>query len=305
MACAWSFLADSDNQLTLADALNEAANNFDSKKGEMFGKIDDMGNHWKGDDYDLFNSSAHNYDPALQDFSDSIRMYATQFEKISGATEQLATELISIIMNMTGTNNAGPGAGIGAGAIAGAAVGIGAAGGTSGNTGENEENEGSQTWYQKIGNRYVDDWNNFTGDVSRAWSNADGLISGAYALGVTVNEAGYMVGDMVINTAQAAVSTVEAGANWLFDAGNTRAVNGSYWDSIGEDYAENWDFSTVDNFAEGAGVVLTGTVRTVVDAGQTVVNAATTAVNAVGDGVSWVGDKIHDGLSWLGGKIFG
>ena len=76
----WTFIADSNNQLALADALTQAANDFDSRKGEMYGKIDSMGDHWKGEDYDMCNSSAHNYDPALQDFSDSIRMYASQFE---------------------------------------------------------------------------------------------------------------------------------------------------------------------------------------------------------------------------------
>ena len=75
--------------------------------------------------------------------------------------------------------------------------------------------------------------------------------------------------------------------------------------TIGEDYAENWDFSSVDNFGEGVGVALTGTVRTVVDVGQTAVNAVCDVGNAIGDGISWVGDKITDGLSWLGGKIFG
>ncbi len=307
MACAWSFLADSNNQLTLADALTEAANNFDARKGDMFGKIDDMGNHWKGDDYNLFNSSAHNYDPALQDFSDSIRMYASQFEKISGATEQLATELITIITNMTGSGGAaggggaGAGGGVGAGAVAGGLTGAAAAAGIGDPNAANQ----NPTWSQKIGNRYTDDWNDFTGDVSRAWGNADGLISGAHALGVTVAETGLMVSDMVINTGQAAIDTVKTGVNWLFDAGDGRAATEGYWNTIGQDYAENWDFSTVDNFAEGAGVVLTGTVRTVVDAGQTVVNAVSDGVNAVGDGISWVGDKITDGLSWLGGKIFG
>ena len=306
---AWTFIANSENQATLADALQLAADNFDARKSEMYGKIDSMGDHWKGEDYDMFNSSAHNYDNALSDFSDSIRMYSKQFLTISSATEQLAAELVSIIMNMTGSGGAAGGGGAGAGAIAGgaaaagaaigAAVGAGAAAGAAGAA------SGNRNWYQKIGDRYVSDWNDFTGDVSRAWGNADGLISGAHALGVTVAETGLMVNDMVINTAQAGVDTVKTGVNWLFDAGDGRAATEGYWNTIGEDYAENWDFSTVDNFAEGAGVVITGTVRTVVDAGQTVVNAVCDAGNAVGDAVSWVGDKITDGLSWLGGKIFG
>ena len=97
----WSFIADSDNQLALADALAQAADNFDSRKSEMYNKIDNMGNHWKGDDYNLFNSSAHNYDPALQDFSDGIRMFGTQFETIAGNTETLATTLVDIVNNIT------------------------------------------------------------------------------------------------------------------------------------------------------------------------------------------------------------
>ena len=109
----WTFIADSNNQLALADALTNAANNFDSRKSEMYGKIDSMGNYWKGEDYNLFNTSAHNYDTALSDFSDSLRMYASQFETISGATEDLSTTLYNIIMNMTsftsGGSNSTPG----------------------------------------------------------------------------------------------------------------------------------------------------------------------------------------------------
>ena len=305
---AWTFIANSENQATLADALQLAADNFDARKGEMYGKIDSMGEHWKGEDYDLFNSNAHNYDNALSDFSDSIRMYSKQFLTISSATEQLAAELVSIIMNMTGSGGAAGGGGAGAGAIAGGVAAAGAAIGAAvgaGAAGAAGAASGNRNWYQKIGDRYASDWNDYTGDVSRAWGNADGLISGAHALGVTVAETGLMVSDMAINTVQAGVDTVKTGVNWLFDAGDGRAATEGYWNTIGEDYAENWDFSTVDNFAEGAGVVITGTVRTVVDAGQTVVNAAADAVNAVGDGISWVGDKITDGLSWLGGKIFG
>ena len=403
----WTFIADSDNQLALADALNQAADNFDARKNEMYGKIDNMGNHWKGGDYDLFNSSAHNYDGALKAFSDSIRMYGTQFESISGATEQLSSELIEIIMNMTGSGTAGggnisipggggtvtlpgggtsnpggtttnqgggtttnqgggtttnqggttnnpntstnssggaygvgdPTAGVVNGAVAGATAGaaaatgenqatdnktgniisgalyglsgglltgvLGAIGGAVGSNMNGPENNANKTWYQKMGDRYVYDWDDYTGDVSRAWSKADGLISGAYALGVTVNETGAMVGNMLTNTHQAVNDTIKTGTNWLFDLGNDRAVNGNYWDTVGEDFGENWNFSTVDNFGEGVGVALTGTVRSVVDAGQLVVNGLADGANAVGDGISWVGDKVNDGLSWLGGLIFG
>ena len=112
---AWTFIADSDNQQKLADNLNKAADNFDSRKSEMYNKVDNMGDHWKGEDYDLFNSSAHNYEPALQDFSDSIRMYSDQFGKISSATVDLAAELIGVITNMTSGSAPGGSGGPGTG----------------------------------------------------------------------------------------------------------------------------------------------------------------------------------------------
>ena len=142
---AWTFIANSENQATLADALQLAADNFDARKGEMYGKIDSMGEHWKGEDYDLFNSSAHNYDNALSDFSDSIRMYSKQFLTISSATEQLAAELVSIIMNMTGSGGAAGGGGTGAG-------GVGTGGTLSGSPWRNQdsgERSDSHAWHEQ------------------------------------------------------------------------------------------------------------------------------------------------------------
>ena len=97
----WTLIVNSVNQLTLSDALMKAADDFDGRKTEMFGKIGEMGTYWQGEDYDAFNDSTKKYDPALQAFSDTLRMYSDQFGTISTNTETLATELIDIVQNMT------------------------------------------------------------------------------------------------------------------------------------------------------------------------------------------------------------
>ena len=301
---AWTFIANSENQATLADALQLAANNFDARKGEMYGKIDSMGEHWKGEDYDLFNSNAHNYDNALSDFSDSIRMYSKQFLTISSATEQLAAELVSIIMNMTGSGGAAGGGGAAAagaaGAAAGAATGGAAAAGAAGaaigaGAGAAGAASGNRKWYQKMGDRYVSDWNDFTGDVSDAWSRADGLISGATALGFTGIEAVNFVGDAAISTGQAGVDCVQNGVNWLFDGGRNREY------SFTQDIAENWDYSKVDGFWEGAGVTVGGLVSTSGDLVQGGANLVCDVTKSVATGSK----KLWDGACDVGRKALG
>ena len=97
----WDFVANSANQTALSQALMDAATAFDSRKTDMYNTIGNMGTYWKGEDYDLFQESAKKYDPALQDFSDGIRMFGTQFETIAANTETLANELVTIVNNIT------------------------------------------------------------------------------------------------------------------------------------------------------------------------------------------------------------
>lgn len=97
----WDFVANSANQTALSQALMDAASAFDARKNDMYTTIGDMGTYWQGEDYDLFQESAKNYDPALQDFSDGIRMFGTQFETIAANTETLATTLVDIVNNIT------------------------------------------------------------------------------------------------------------------------------------------------------------------------------------------------------------
>ncbi len=97
----WDFVANSANQTTLAATLKTAADNFDVRKNDMYTTIGNMGTYWQGEDYNLFQESAKKYDPALQDFSDGIRMFGTQFETIAANTDSLAAELVSIVNNIT------------------------------------------------------------------------------------------------------------------------------------------------------------------------------------------------------------
>ncbi len=109
----WDFTADSEVQKDLAQKLNEGADNFDTKIGEMYSEIDSLSTHWVGEDYDAFKTGTEGYKTALQDLSDGIRMFSTHFDLVATGTEELASELISIILNATGSGGTG-GSGSGA-----------------------------------------------------------------------------------------------------------------------------------------------------------------------------------------------
>lgn len=102
MSSKWDFIANSVNQTTLATAIKQAATDFDTKKTEMFGKISEMGNHWKGPDYDAFKENTDKYDPAICAYRDTIQAFSTHFENVSVLTENLATDLTDIVEHMTG-----------------------------------------------------------------------------------------------------------------------------------------------------------------------------------------------------------
>lgn len=304
----WDFTADSDIQNSLASSLDTAADNFDERVDALYSNIDSMGSggSWIGEDYDAFNTGVHGYENALDDLSDGIRMYAEHFRKMSTGTETLATELVQIIQNLTGASggnggSGGSGGGTGGGTTSEGGDGLnainapdnsgqgadanGAGGSTTGSDGTETDAAEEVGFWAKQGNRYTEDWGELSGSVSDLWSDADGLVSGLGATVGTVAEGALFVVDGAVDTVETASDMIGTGWNWLLDAGNTRATSGGYdyWSTVGEDFAENWDFSTVDNFAEGAGVVITGTVRTVVDTAQLVGNVAVDAVEVVGD----------------------
>jgi len=102
----WNFTADSELQKTLADDLNKAADQYDDKVKSMYKEINSMGsnNYWVGEDYNAFKTETEGYKNALKDLSNGVRMYSKHFKKMSKGTEQLASELIEIVENMTGNN---------------------------------------------------------------------------------------------------------------------------------------------------------------------------------------------------------
>ncbi|MBQ4031159.1 MAG: hypothetical protein II625_05340 [Bacilli bacterium] len=328
---AWDFTADSEIQTEVSTNLNTYADTFDAKVGEMYGKIDEMGTYWVGEDYDLFNTGCAGYKNALTDLSNSIRLYSTHFAHVSEGTVELAAGLIEIINNMTefcgsgGSATGGQGGdpnGGGTGDPNGGGTGDPNGGGTGDPAGDpGEENpptsgtpngadrngDGSVSYGEKVGGRYSDDWNGFKQDVSDRWNSTDGIIGKAVACVEVAGEFGNFVADAVGDTVQAAVDTVDYGANFLFDLGTGRggSTTNDYWSSIGEDYSENWHtFGESDNFLTGAGNVVAGVVRTGVDVGQTIINAGATAIDAVVDAGGWVLDKIGDGVGAVLGWLF-
>ena len=92
-----------------------------------------------------------------------------------------------------------------------------------------------------------------------------------------------------------------------FDLGDNRSVdNGSYWQNVGADYAENWDYSNCDSFGEYAGTFIFDSVLgTALDTVQVVGNAGLDAVNGVVEGVDWLFEGATDVVGTIGDWIFG
>lgn len=101
----WDFTLDSEIQTELSQHLKDKAAAFDNQVKNMYGKVNELSQYWVGEDYEAFKNGTENYSGALQELSDGIRMYAKHFDKIAEGTENLATELISNIENMTKGSN--------------------------------------------------------------------------------------------------------------------------------------------------------------------------------------------------------
>lgn len=130
---AWDFTADSEKQTEIAKKISDAADKFDEKVDAMYSQIGNMGTYWVGEDYNAYKEGTEGYRNALSDLSDSLRMYSKHFEKVATGTDELSTELISIINDMTGS-----GAGVAGGnGATGNGVTPGANGGNDALTGSN------------------------------------------------------------------------------------------------------------------------------------------------------------------------
>ena len=137
---AWDFTVDSDIQLDMASILKGKADELDQQFANLYSQIGSLGQHWVGSDYDAFNTGCSGYKQALADLTDSVRMYATHFEKVAEGTDYLSADCIAIVQNMTTRGDALPGSGNaqggtgqgGTGGTGGTGTGQGGTGGTGG-----------------------------------------------------------------------------------------------------------------------------------------------------------------------------
>lgn len=314
----WGFTADSEYQKEIADKLVTAADKYDEKVRALYTEVDNMGSNWTGEDYDLFNSSTKAYKPALDDLSAGFRMFSEHYKNMANGTETLASECIDIIMNMTG-DSSGVYANINGGATGDTA------GGTTGDTtggdtsnadtvpdgaavgvGDPTAEDGEQGYWAKLGQRYVDDWNDLKSDFTAAWEGTDGLFSGAWSCVETVLDGGAFVVSGAADTVQGATDMVQSAWNWCFDLGDSRSVdNGSYWQNVGADYAENWDYSSCDGVGEYVGkFVCESLVGSVLDTVQLAGNAVVDVANGAVEVVDVVVEGATDFVGWLGNWIF-
>lgn len=99
----WDFTVDSELQLELSNKMKERAEQFDTQITKLYGQIDSMGSnkYWVGEDYDAFKTGCEGYKGALNDLSDSFRMFADHLVKTSEGTTTYADEINDIIANMT------------------------------------------------------------------------------------------------------------------------------------------------------------------------------------------------------------
>ena len=109
----WSFTADSDIQDALAKSLNDAADDFDLKVGEVYSIIAGMSGDWKGSDYDTFVTNTNGYKDALADLAKTMRMFAIHYGYVSQGTTNLASSCVSIIQSIINGGAGGTGAGNG------------------------------------------------------------------------------------------------------------------------------------------------------------------------------------------------
>ena len=108
---AWDFTVDSDIQLDMAKVLKNKSEELDTQFANLYTQIapSNLGTPWVGSDYDAFNVGCEGYKQALQDMTDSIRMYADHFESVAEGTDALSSMCISIVQNMTTRGDALPG----------------------------------------------------------------------------------------------------------------------------------------------------------------------------------------------------
>ena len=312
----WDFTVDSEIQAELSQHLKEKADAFDAQVKNMYGKVNELSQHWVGEDYDAFKNGTENYSGALQDLSDGIRMYANHFDKIVEGTDTLSTELITIIENMTNVGNVpaenldgtdGPGIGAIGGAIAGIEGIESTENPNSYHSSGFTEFFSSNDYYKGIGEDFAENY-----AVDEWYEIPQAIIMGTNR---TIVDAAQVVGNVACDGVNDVLEAVE----WLItgdyegyqtskdmsqgSSGFTNPYNPEFYSTLGDKFGDNFDYSNVNNFFEGAGVTLVGAGQTVMD-GLDVLNHAVidTAQGAV-ECVEWAWNGICDGLDsffgWL------
>lgn len=282
----WDFTADSEIQEELAGKVDTAANNYDTKVELMYTQINSMSQYWVGEDYDKFVEGTEGYRNALKDLSDGMRMYSKHFTKMASGTDELASELIDIVNNMTGANSGGSGGtgGTGTGGPGGDYIGGSPGAVSGGDAGEDDGGtEGSPTAGDGDTNGGNSDGDSHSPSMSYGAGGEDGSVNG--------DSSSPGNGTLLAGAAEEpSLNAVEPE-----NGEETRHVSGfqeyftsnSYWQNIGNDYAENFDFSGATGLITGAGAIVEGTSRTVVDAAQTVGNVVCDGVNDALEAVEW------------------
>lgn len=284
MAGSWDFTADSEIQTELSNSLKEAADKFDGRVSDMYTEIDSLGsnNYWVGEDYNEFNTGTHGYENALKDLSEGIRMYGKHFSEMATGTDSLATELISIVQNLTGSGNAGGTSGGTTGGTSGGGSGT----STGGNSNTTAGNSGSTGAGSSSGN---DDGFNSgdssldNGSVSAGTGGAGGGAAGSTGTGDTTGNNG----TVAIEDPASADATQE---------GNQEQTRS---EEVGSRYVNDWNeytaslgkhFSNVDGVISATGAVLGSAADTVEFAGDSVFNTLHAVDTGLEYGINWAFD---------------
>lgn len=331
----WDFTADSEIQTGLANKLKDEADKYDGKVDEMYGQIDSLGASWVGEDYDMFKTGTEGYRGALKDLSEGIRMYAKHFEGMSDGTSTLASELIAIVQNLTGSSSSGGTAGGGTtGDVTnGGTAGVGSIGDTTGGgangTGVTEDGEvkgvsdpsaeqetyhssgfneyfGSNSYYSKMGEDFKENYD---------FSKTTGLLTGTLGLvGGTANLATDLLqvsGNALCDASNDILESVE----WLLwggykgydtdkevvnnPSGFTNPYNPEYYSNLGKEFSDNFNYEDVDGLGEGIIETISGSAKTIWDGVGVVGHAAIDTVQGGVECVEWTWNALCDGADWL------
>ena len=110
------------------------------------------------------------------------------------------------------------------------------------------------------------------------YSNCDNIAEMAIETGSGILKTGWDTVQLGTNVVKDTVNTgIDAVQYAVFDRDE------NYWNNLGEDFSENFDYSNCDNFVEGAIETVSGTLETAWDAGEVVVNGLVDAGQEVAD----------------------